>query len=131
MFLQRFSHCFLLRIFSLPDSFFFFIAFFLNRQSFSTNQLTEHSSRQSGDYLPSLILVINILLRSNTVFIIPRYGLHGQLASYIYGSCYLLQQCGFIKLRFKIGKANFMLNDGRYYVSQKFDHILKILFWMF
>ena len=50
---------------------------------------------------------------------------------YIYRSCYLLQQCGFAKLRFKIGQANFTLNDGRYYVSQKSDHILKILFWMF
>ena len=40
-------------------------------------QLTEHSSRQSGDYLSGLILVVNILLWSNTVFIITRHGLHG------------------------------------------------------
>ena len=57
---------------------------FLNRQSFLTNQLTEHSSRQSGDYLPGLILVVNILLWSSTVFIITRHGLHGKPASYIY-----------------------------------------------
>ena len=68
---------------------------------------------------------VNILLQSNTVFIITRHGLHGKPASYIYRSCYLLQQCGFIKLRFKIGQANFTLNDGRYYVSHKFGHILK------
>ena len=109
----------------------FFNCVFFKPTKFSTNQLTEHSSRQSGDYLPGLILVVNILLWSNTVFIITRHGLHGKPASYIYRSCYLLQQCGFAKLRFKVGQANFTLNDGRYYVSQKFDHILKILFWMF
>ena len=59
-FLWRFFFCFLLR--------------FLNRQSFLTNQLTEHSSHQAGDYLPSLILVVNILLWSNTVFITTRHG---------------------------------------------------------
>ena len=59
------------------------------------------------------------------MFIITRHGLHGKPTSYIYGSYYLLQWCGFIKLRFKIGQANFTLNDGRYYVSQKFGHILK------
>ena len=80
---------------------------------------------QFGDYLPGLIFFVNILLWSNMVFIITRHGLHGKPVSYIYGSCYLLQQCGFIKLRFKIGQANFTLNDGRYYVSQKFGHILK------
>ena len=42
---------------------------FLNRQSFLTNQLTKHSSRQSGDYLPGLILVVNTLLWSKPVFI--------------------------------------------------------------
>ena len=35
---------------------------------------------------------------------------------YIYRSCYLLQQCGFAKLHFKIGQANFTLNDGRHYI---------------
>ena len=105
---------------------------FSNRQSFLTNQLTEHSSRQSGDYLPGLILVVNILLWSNTVFIITRHGLHGKPALYIYRSCYLLQQCGFIKLRFKIGQPNFTSNDGRYYVSQRFDHMLKFqIFWFY
>ena len=69
--------------FSLQDTFFFFIAFF-KPTKFSTNQLTEHSSRQSGDYLPGLILVVNILLWSNTVFIITWHGLHGKPASYIY-----------------------------------------------
>ena len=46
--------------------------------------MTEHSSRQSRDYLPGLILVVNILLWSNTVFIVTRHGLHGKPASYIY-----------------------------------------------
>lgn len=64
--------------------FFCFLLRFLNRQSFLTNQLTEHSSRQSGDYLPGLILVVNILLWSNTVFIITRHCLYGKPASYIY-----------------------------------------------
>ena len=69
--------------FSLKGGFCFLLRF-LNRQSFWTNQLMEHSSRQSGDYLPGLILVVNILLWSNTVFIITRHGLHGKPASYIY-----------------------------------------------
>ena len=34
----------------------------------------EHSSRQSGDYLSGLILVVNILLWSNTVFITTWHG---------------------------------------------------------
>ena len=103
---------------------FSFLLRFFKLTKFSTNQLMEHSSHQSGDYSPGLILVVNILLWSNTVFIITRHGLHGKPVSYIYRSCYLLQQCGFAKLRFKIGLANFTLNDGRYYVSQKFGHIL-------
>ena len=75
LFLQRFVIALDLH-FSLKGGFCFLLCF-LNRQSFLTNQLTEHSSRQSGDYLPDLILVVNILLWSNTVFIITRHGLHG------------------------------------------------------
>ena len=62
--------------FSLKGGFCFLLCS-LNQQSFLTNQLTEHSSRQSGDYLSGLILVVNILLWSNTVFIITQHGLHG------------------------------------------------------
>ena len=58
--------------FFLARYLFLFIVFF-KPTKFSTNQLTEHSSRQSGDYLPGLILV-NILLWSNTVFITTRHG---------------------------------------------------------
>ena len=108
--------------------FFLFIVFF-KPTKFLTNQLTEHSSFLIRRLFAWFDFSVNILLRSNTVFIITRHGLHGKPASYIYRSCYLLQQCGFAKLRFKIGQANFTLNDSRYYVSQKFDHILKILFW--
>ena len=60
------------------------------------------------------------------MFIITQHGLHGKPASYIYRSCYLLQLCGFIKLHFKIGQANFTSNDGRYYVSQNLVIYLKI-----
>ena len=95
LFLQRFVFALDLH-FSLKV-FFCFLLCSLNQQSFLTNQLTKHSSRQSGDYLSGLILVVNILLWSNTVFIITRHGLHGKPALYIYRSCYLLQQCGFMK----------------------------------
>ena len=59
--------------FSLKGGFCFSLCF-LDRQSFLTNQLTEHSSRQSGDYLPGLVLVVNILLWSKPVFITTRHG---------------------------------------------------------
>ena len=72
LFLQRFCHCTWFTLFF--EGFFCFLLRFLNRQSFLTNQLTEHSSCQSGDYLPGLILVVNILLWSNTVFITTRHG---------------------------------------------------------
>ena len=74
LFFATFCHCTWFTLFF--EGFFCFLLCFLNRQSFLTNQLTEHSSRQSGDYLPGLILVVNILLWSNTVFIITRHGLH-------------------------------------------------------
>ena len=72
LFLQRFVIALDLN-FSLKGGF-CFLLLFLNWQSFLTNQLTEHSSRQSGDYLPGLILVVNILLWSNMVFITTRHG---------------------------------------------------------
>ena len=53
--------------------FFAFYCVFFKPTKFFTNQLTKHSSRQSGDYLPGLILVVNILLWSNTVFITTRH----------------------------------------------------------
>ena len=73
LFLQTVLSLLLLRTF-LCKMFFSFLLHFLKPTKFSTNQLTEHISRQSGDYLPGLILVVNILLWSNTVFITTRHG---------------------------------------------------------
>ena len=83
LFCKRFCLCFCFTLFFARYLFLFLLRFF-KPTKFSTNQLTEHSSRQSGDYLPGLILVVNILLWSNTVFIITRHGLHGKPTSYIY-----------------------------------------------
>ena len=73
LFCKRFCHCFCFTLFFARYYFIFLLRFF-KLTKFSTNQLTEHSSRQSGDYLPGLILVVNILLWINTVFITTRHG---------------------------------------------------------
>ena len=72
LFCKRFCHCLCFILF-FERYFFLFIAFF-KPTKFSTNQLTKHSSCQSGDYLPGLILDVNILLWSNTVSITTRHG---------------------------------------------------------
>ena len=92
----------------------------------------EHSSRQSRGYLTGLIRVVNILLWSNTVFIVTQHGLHGKPASYIYtGAVISSNSVGLQKSASRLAKPTSHSTVAGIMYLKIFDHILKILFWMF
>ena len=72
----------------------------------------EHSSRQSGDYFPGLILVVNILLWSNTVFITTRYG--SIINRYNMKGVIITQRLGLSLLLQKVGKTSNVIQYHRY-----------------
>jgi len=78
----------------------FFLLHFLNRQHFKTGshcQLTEHGSFLIRRLFARFDFLLTSYYGVIRCFIITRHGLHGKPALYIYRSCYLLQQCGFMK----------------------------------